>query len=843
MTLDITTTIAALTLDQKVALLAGVDTWHTASFDDPPIPADPHVGRTSRGPRHDVDRPGVGVVPVRHRARGDVGPRARRGGRPGAGREARSKSAHVVLAPTVNLHRTPIGGRNFECFSEDPVLTSRLGTSYIRGLQRERVAACVKHFVGNDTELDRMTISSQIDERTLRELYLVPFEAAVVDAGVRSIMTAYNRLNGTYCSEHPWLITDLLRGEWGFDGAVISDWFGTHSAVASVRAGLDLEMPGPPRERGAALRAAVERGDVRERELDPLVARVLALGEWVGAGATGTDEATADDAAHARRHPGGRDPGDGAAEERRRRPAAGRATARRIALIGPYARFGRPQGGGSARVRPDHGRGPFDALDRPRLRRDAGARRLDRQVPPGRARRVRRPVRRRGRRGRRRPRRAGSRGSGTARRPTASTSRGSRRASAARSCRTRRGLGARRAGHRAGDREPRRRARGDDHGADAQRRLLRHGQPGGARHGGAGGGPALRAHRRLPGQPGERAGARPRRRCPRRARRRPHRPRRGDRGGRRRRRRDRRDRRRLGDRGRGPQRPRAAARPGRPRRRRRGGQPEHGRRAQHGVTRHDAVARLRARGAADVVPRPGARRRARRRADGRCRARRAPAGHVPAAARGHAGVRALPGCGRRHGGVRARACSSVTGGTTATGSSRCSRSATASATRRSSSAPPPSAAASSTVSTSPSRSATPARGRAARSCSSTSSRPPATTPVPVRTLAGFARIDLAAGEQGTVAITLGRRAFVSWLDGAWTVTPGEYVIHAGRSSRDLARAGHRHRRLGPARPERFAARVLRRHRRDDGRIGGGRPVRGSSRSGRGRRRSARRSSG
>ena len=156
----------------------------------------------------------------------------------------------------------------------------------------------MKHFVGNDTELERMTISSVIDERTLRELYLVPFEAAVTEADVRSIMTAYNRLNGTYCSEHPWLITELLRGEWGFDGVVISDWFGTHSAVESVRAGLDLEMPGPPRR---ARRARCSRRSSavtsRERELDPLVTRVLELAAWVGADATGTDEVTADDEA------------------------------------------------------------------------------------------------------------------------------------------------------------------------------------------------------------------------------------------------------------------------------------------------------------------------------------------------------------------------------------------------------------------------------------------------------------------------------------------------------------------------------------------------------------------
>ena len=144
------------------------------------------------------------------------------------------------------------------------MLTAAVAVAYVRGVQHERVAACIKHFVGNDTEFERMTISSEIDERTLRELYLVPFEAAVRRAGVRAVMTGYNQLNGTFCSEHPWLLTDVLRGEWGFDGVVVSDWFGTHSAAASLLAGLDIEMPGPPRERGDRLLAAVDAGEVSE---------------------------------------------------------------------------------------------------------------------------------------------------------------------------------------------------------------------------------------------------------------------------------------------------------------------------------------------------------------------------------------------------------------------------------------------------------------------------------------------------------------------------------------------------------------------------------------------------
>jgi beta-glucosidase len=351
-----------LTVEQKVQLLAGADLWHTAGFAAPPVP----MIRTSDGPAGVRGTSWDGVRSASFPCGCALGatwdPELIRDVGRALGREARSKRAHVVLAPTVNLHRTPIGGRNFECFSEDPVLTAELAVAYVEGVQEEGVAACVKHFVGNDTEFERMSISSEIDERTLRELYLVPFEAAVRRAGARTVMAAYNRLNGTYCSEHPWLLTDLLRGEWGFDGLVMSDWFGTHSAGASLRAGLDLEMPGPPRERGPHLQEALATGEVTEPDLDRAVARVLALAEWTGATVDQpTDEVTADDPV---------------TREVIRRAAA-RATVllkndtsllplspavRSIALIGPNARYGRVQGGGSARVRPVHRPGPLDAL-------------------------------------------------------------------------------------------------------------------------------------------------------------------------------------------------------------------------------------------------------------------------------------------------------------------------------------------------------------------------------------------------------------------------------------------------------------------------------------------------
>lgn len=199
------------------------------------------------------------------------------------GEEARTKGAHVLLAPTVNLHRHPLAGRNFECYSEDPYLTARLAVGFVRGVQSVGVGTTVKHFVANDSEFERMTISSDVDEAVLRELYLIPFEAAVTEAGAWGIMSAYNRVNGTYCSEHEWLLTTVLRDEWGFDGFVISDWFGTHSTAPAANAGLDLEMPGPPQWFGRALVTAVEQGEVAIGTLETMVDRLRVLAGRTGA--------------------------------------------------------------------------------------------------------------------------------------------------------------------------------------------------------------------------------------------------------------------------------------------------------------------------------------------------------------------------------------------------------------------------------------------------------------------------------------------------------------------------------------------------------------------------------
>lgn len=195
------------------------------------------------------------------------------------GQDTAARGVHMLLGPTLNMHRLPISGRHFECFSEDPFLSARAGVAYIRGVQ-EHAAACAKHFVGNDQESDRGTMNSVIDEQTLREVYLAPFEAAVTEAGVEGVMCGYNRLNGQYCTENSWLLTDVLRKEWGFQGITISDWFGNRSTLPALKAGLNVEMPGiEPRSFGGYLRAAVRAGAVPMDLLDarcrPVIRTVL----------------------------------------------------------------------------------------------------------------------------------------------------------------------------------------------------------------------------------------------------------------------------------------------------------------------------------------------------------------------------------------------------------------------------------------------------------------------------------------------------------------------------------------------------------------------------------------
>ncbi len=356
--------IDALTLAEQVSLLAGTDNWHTAAIPEHGIapmrvtdgPAGAR-GTTFTGPASVNVPSGTALA-----ATFDPALIERIGGL--LGREARAKGARVLLAPTVNLHRTPVGGRNFECQSEDPYLSARITVGYVRGVQSEGVAACVKHFVGNDTEFERMTIDNRIDERTLRETYLQPFEAAVREADAQAIMTAYNRINGPFAADSKELLTDVLRGEWGFTGIVMSDWFGLHSTVEGIEAGLDLEMPGPTRERGATLVAAVESGSVDASAVRAAARRMVSFLDRIGALADGgpgpeTTRDTAEDRALVR---SAASSGMVLLRNEANALPLDPASVRRVAVVGPNAAKGRIMGGGSAMVNAVHEVHPLGSL-------------------------------------------------------------------------------------------------------------------------------------------------------------------------------------------------------------------------------------------------------------------------------------------------------------------------------------------------------------------------------------------------------------------------------------------------------------------------------------------------
>jgi beta-glucosidase len=361
---DLARRLSALSLEQKVRLLTGADFWS--------LHAEPAVGLRRlvvsdgpagvRGETWDERSTSASLPsPTALAATWDEALVERLGGL--LAYESRRKGAHVLLAPTVNLHRTPYGGRHFECFSEDPLLTARIGTAYVRGVQAGGVGATVKHFVANDSETQRMTLDARVDERALRELYLAPFEAIVRAGGAWAVMAAYNGVNGHPMTESP-LLRDILHREWGFDGLVMSDWFATRTTEPSANAALDLVMPGPTGPWGDALVTAVRTGGVAERTIDDKVMRVLRLAARVGA-LERTEPAPApayDDAA--------------VAAELRRVAAAGFVLARnrdsllpldaarleRIAVVGPNAAVARTLGGGSATVFPPYTISPVDGI-------------------------------------------------------------------------------------------------------------------------------------------------------------------------------------------------------------------------------------------------------------------------------------------------------------------------------------------------------------------------------------------------------------------------------------------------------------------------------------------------
>ncbi len=281
---DLKQLVSVMTLEEKASLCSGKDAWRTKPIERLGIPAimmadGPHGLRKQEGDAPALDgtsAPATCYPSGAALAAGwDRDLLARIG--QALATEAQAEGVSIVLGPAVNVKRSPLCGRNFEYLSEDPYLIGELATSYIRGMQEQGVGVSIKHFAANNQETRRMVIDAIVDERTLREIYLPGFEVAVRESRPWTVMCAYNRLNGTYCSEHPWLLTQVLRDEWGFEGVVVSDWGAVNDRVAGVAAGLELEMPGSGGINDAEIVEAVRSGALDEAVLDRAVERLLSI--------------------------------------------------------------------------------------------------------------------------------------------------------------------------------------------------------------------------------------------------------------------------------------------------------------------------------------------------------------------------------------------------------------------------------------------------------------------------------------------------------------------------------------------------------------------------------------
>ncbi len=362
MSIDFEGLLGALTLAEKISLLAGVDSWHTRAIERLGIPAlkvsdGPNGARGSWGslaPPSACTPVGVALA-----ATWNLDLVREVGGL--LADETRAKGSDLLLAPTVNLHRTPIAGRNFECFSEDPYLSAEMACAYIDSVQSRGVGCCIKHFVCNDQEYQRRSISAEVEERPLRELYLEPFRKAIKQAQPWAVMSAYNRIRGEYASQNDYLLKTILKGEWEFGGLVISDWGGTYSEGVPS-GGLDLEMPGPARWMSDKyVQQALRQSRLTEQALDDKIRRLLRTLERAGR----FD------------HPSM--PPEGGLNTPAQRDLLRRAAreaivllknngglplhgVRRLAVIGANARWAQIMGGGSSMVVPYYAVSPLDGI-------------------------------------------------------------------------------------------------------------------------------------------------------------------------------------------------------------------------------------------------------------------------------------------------------------------------------------------------------------------------------------------------------------------------------------------------------------------------------------------------
>jgi beta-glucosidase len=275
--------VSQMTLDEKISMLAGTGLWYSTAVSRLGIPS----FRMADGPNGvrgiwSEMSPTAAATPVGTALGATWNPDLAEKIGNVLGEELKDKSGHILLAPTVNIHRTPIAGRNFECFAEDPYLSGTLASAYIKGIQDRGVGACIKHFVANDQEYQRHSISSEVDERTLREIYLEPFRIAIRKSNPWAVMSSYNRVNGRYACENDHTLLEILKGEWGYQGIVMSDWFGTYDEQVPT-GGLDIEMPGPARwMANEVVKKALANGTLTEESINDKVRRLLCVLEKAG---------------------------------------------------------------------------------------------------------------------------------------------------------------------------------------------------------------------------------------------------------------------------------------------------------------------------------------------------------------------------------------------------------------------------------------------------------------------------------------------------------------------------------------------------------------------------------
>ena len=370
---NVASKLGELTLEEKASLCLGSDFWHTAPIPRLGIPAiavsdGPHGLRKQPDEGDHVGISGslpATCFPTASALGSSFDPELVRRVGKALGLEARAQGVAVVLGPGINIKRSPLCGRNFEYFSEDPLVSGVLGAALVDGLQSQGVGASIKHYAANNQETDRLRVSADVDERTLREIYLPGFERVVTRARPWTVMCAYNKVNGVYASENGWLLTELLRDEWGFEGLVVSDWGAVHDRVAALAAGLDLEMPPDLGVSDAEIVAAVRSGELDEAVLDRAVARVLRLVDRAQSGAVDVGEeaqpgfdadghhalarAAAAECAVLLKNDGGLLP---------LQPSAGDT----VAVIGEFASSPRYQGAGSSQVNPTRVDNALDEL-------------------------------------------------------------------------------------------------------------------------------------------------------------------------------------------------------------------------------------------------------------------------------------------------------------------------------------------------------------------------------------------------------------------------------------------------------------------------------------------------